>query len=264
MLALNEKPKIFISIISHGHMPLIHKLGVAASLAKNFDTIIKINVDSEVSNIDNVKVINGCYNKGFGENNNIVFNYCKNELGMRDEDYFIVLNPDIIIEANDIRNLVDTMSSKSSLVGAINLFRDIERKQLDKSIRKFPNILDFVKSFIGTKCLSYDKLQIKEEKKIDWAAGSFLAFRASHYAELRGFDESYFMYCEDLDICYRTYMLGYPVVYYPQIKATHLASFKNRNIISKHFIWHVLGAFRFAIRKSFNNKTNKCSKVNYE
>src|SRR5690625_6433863 len=38
---------------------------------------------------------------------------------------------------------------------------------------------------------------------VDWASGAFLVFEAELYAELGGFDERYYLYCEDVDICWR-------------------------------------------------------------
>ena len=48
-----------------------------------------------------------------------------------------------------------------------------------------------------------DKFSLNEESFTDWAAGSLLLFSADTYKKLNGFDEKYFMYCEDIDICYR-------------------------------------------------------------
>ena len=46
----------------------------------------------------------------------------------------------------------------------------------------------------------------------------------SYYRQLNGFDERYFMYCEDIDICYRSCKIhGKRVMYFPNIKAVHLS-----------------------------------------
>jgi hypothetical protein len=86
---------------------------------------------------------------------------------------------------------------------------------------------------------------------VDWAAGSFLLFRSGMYTELNGFDTSYFMYCEDIDICWRAKVkVKSPVVYLPHIKALHYAKHANRNVFSKHFYWHVKGVLRFLAKKN--------------
>ncbi len=43
---------------------------------------------------------------------------------------------------------------------------------------------------------------------MEWVAGSFIAFKSSSYRKVQGFDENYFMYCEDIDICYRAKSQG--------------------------------------------------------
>jgi len=121
----------------------------------------------------------------------------------------------------------------------------------DNSIRKFPSLTQFGKSFLGLgNPTIINKNIVSAPTIVDWAAGSFLAFRSSHYAALKGFDEGYFMYCEDVDICYRSMLLGEQVVFFPQIKMQHLAEHANRSIFSKHFYWHVKSALRFLLKRN--------------
>lgn len=65
-----------------------------------------------------------------------------------------------------------------------------------------------------------------------------------------GFDERYYMYCEDIDLCYRLKLKKIKLVYLPQFKAIHLAMHENRKILSKAFRWHVSNAIYFIIKKS--------------
>lgn len=114
----------------------------------------------------------------------------------------------------------------------------------------FPSLKHFIKSFLGLGNSSIvDKSKIIEPCHIDWAAGSFLAIQSCHYLKLGGFDEKYFMYCEDIDICYRSFLMNIPVKYYPAIHAIHLAKHANRKIFSKHFYWHFSSAIRFLLTK---------------
>ncbi|WP_017026544.1 hypothetical protein, partial [Vibrio rumoiensis] len=135
-------------------------------------------------------------------------------------------------------------------IAAINLFKDYDKTSYDNSVRSFPSFLQFVSSFLGGKNTSIlDKKSILKPTNVDWAAGSFLAFKASYYKKLGGFDENYFMYCEDIDICYRSMKMGSPVMYYPQFEAIHLAKHANRKILSRHFYWHVSSVIRFLMTK---------------
>jgi GT2 family glycosyltransferase len=57
----------------------------------------------------------------------------------------------------------------------------------------------------------------------EWAAGMFLMFRREVFTELGGFDERYFLYYEDVDICCRARLAGYRVAVDPAARAVHVA-----------------------------------------
>lgn len=245
---------IYISVISHGHSDLINQLSCLSSLSSAYQIVIKSNKskDSFYNLIasKNLYWIDEKYNCGFGHNNNIVFEYCCSERGMTVDDYFIVLNPDVVITSNQIEQLINDMILNDVKLSAINLFKDTDCTIYDNSIRKFPSLIQFTKSFLGLGNSSIlDKSKVLTPMQVDWAAGSFLAFKASHYAELGGFDENYFMYCEDIDICYRSHLIGERVTYFPEIKALHLAKHANRRLFSKHFYWHLTSVLRFLFTK---------------
>lgn len=251
---------IFISVVSHGHSKLINQIDCLSKI-KDAKIVVKSNMSGDnfncLNDSNNFYWIDDLYHKGFGENNNIIYNYCSEFLGMQSEDFFVVLNPDVIVDERDILNLVVKMDSSNSNIAAINLYRDSNYSQFDYSIRRFPSLYDFFQSFLLKKNSTIlDKSLILTPGSIDWAAGSFLAFRTEHYERLKGFDEGYFMYCEDIDICYRSLMLGHAVTYFPDIRAVHLAKHANRSVFSKHFYWHVKSVIRFLLSKHQLVKAN--------
>lgn len=246
--------KVYISVVSHGHSDLINQLSCLTELAKEFYVIVKSNKPGD-SFPDLVKCgrfrwVNDFYHSGFGHNNNIVFSYCQTELGMQDDDFFIVLNPDVVITTVMLKCLINEMKHDLINIAAINLYKDIENKIYDNSIRHFPSLKQFIISFLGFGNSSVlDKSRINSPCRVDWAAGSFMAFKCNYYAKLGGFDENYFMYCEDIDICYRSYRIGQPVTFYPNIIALHLARHSSRRLFSKHFYWHVSSVIRYLLSK---------------
>lgn len=74
-------------------------------------------------------------------------------------------------------------------------------------------------------------------RDVAWLAGLFLAMRADTFRRLEGFDEAYFMYCEDVDLCLRARRLGLSVRQLCDLRITHDA---NRNTLRsvRHFLWH--------------------------
>ncbi|MFG0729876.1 glycosyltransferase family protein [Photobacterium damselae] len=247
----NKKPKVFISIVSHGHSELIQKNMNLDELSKYFYLIIKSNKENDLFDIrPNVDWIDEHYGLGFGENNNYIYNYCCNILGMTENDFFIVCNPDVIIKPDVINDLIESMLNDSCMLASINLFKDSDYNIHDYSIRNYPTLKVFIKSFLGLgNSTLIDKEKIKSKTYVDWAAGSFLAFKASHYGSLNGFDTRFFMYCEDIDICFRSQIKGVKLLYYPDLKAIHLAQHNNRKILSKHMFWHITSALKFLLLK---------------
>lgn len=256
---------VYISVVSHGHGNLIKELGVLTSLSEDFHVIVKNNKpdDDLISYAQgkNIDIIDYFYLEGFGSNNNIVYNYCVTELGMRECDLFIVLNPDVSICKESILKLSKEMNVNNILLSTINLYKDFCFSEYDNSIRYFPKLRDFILSFLGMGNRTIiDKNLIDDVSLVDWAAGSFLAFNSGYYSQLKGFDENYFMYCEDIDICYRSSILSKKVTFFKSIKAVHLAQHSNRKIFSKHFYWHVKSVFRFILSKYHFTKVR--SKIN--
>ncbi|WP_140919900.1 glycosyltransferase [Limnobaculum xujianqingii] len=246
---------VVISVVSHNHFAVIKRLQCLPKLAKLFTVYVIDNVaESGLNEWCDENKINYLSNKekyGFGQNNNIVFNhYFQRDLN--DDDWFLVLNPDVSIEPSVISSLINNMTKNTHCFAAINLFKDFNYINHDNSIRHYPSLFDFISSYIfGINKTIIDKNKVTEPIKVDWASGSFMMFRATLFKLLNGFDEKYFMYCEDIDICYRAYKIyGKELIYYPQYQAVHLAAHSNRKLLSKSFIWHVKSIVRFLILKN--------------
>lgn len=247
--------KVFISVVSHGHSSMLKELASLEKLAEKYTVIIKNNkADAELSAYclkNNIHLLDSDLGKGFGYNNNVVFNYCKSHLNMKNDDFFLVVNPDIIIDILSIHNLVTSMSMGAVSAATINLYKDEAYTTSDDSVRNFPTISDFFKSFVfGVNRTKLDKRAIFHETPIDWCAGSFMAFTAHAFNEVKGFDVNYFMYCEDVDICYRLRRKNISLVYYPNIKAIHKARHNNRELLSRHFWWHLKSVLIFILAKN--------------
>lgn len=245
---------VYIAVVSHGHGELINTLKSVELLTKEFNVVIKSNQAgddfSSLKKSEKFHWIDSEYGLGFGKNNNFVFNYCKKELGIKSDDFFIVLNPDVYIDVDAIKKLASRMNRDNYKLATINLYKDMDYQEFDNSIRSFPKLKDFVTSFLGLGNASIiSKDSVREVINVDWAAGSFLVFSADHYQNLRGFDEKYFMYCEDIDICLRSLRSGVKMKYFPDIKAVHLARHENRKLFSIHLIWHVKSVVRYFMCK---------------
>ncbi|EOI7387684.1 glycosyltransferase family 2 protein, partial [Yersinia enterocolitica] len=167
-------------------------------------------------------------------------------LNMGPEDLFLVLNPDVIIDKTSLNDLLLLVEKDNAEICTINLFRDMEKLIPEESIRNFPRLSTPIKTAIFRQRSDvYIKSSIDDAINIDWAPGSFMLFRSDVYGCLNGFDERFFMYFEDADICRRAGEMGFSIIYYPNIKAVHLGSYRNRKFFSRNFIWYLRSYLRY-------------------
>ena len=85
--------------------------------------------------------------------------------------------------------------------------------------------------------------RVSGPQPVDWLAGLFLAMRRETFMALGGFDERYFLYCEDVDLCLRARTAGLTVQLLPQLQIVHAA---NRDTRRKwrHLLWHIRSLLR--------------------
>jgi GT2 family glycosyltransferase len=246
--------KLFISVINHNHDEMIVNNPTLKQLATKYRVILKSNTLAseklkEYCDINQIIMLQGISLKGFGANNNEIYRYAESHLHMQKEDFFLVLNPDVEISLDSIIKLINETIATLTDIAAINLFKDKELKIYDNSIRRYPTLLSPFKSLFGIKRKDiYDKASIASPTKIEWAAASFLLFKAECYQDLKGFDEKYFMYFEDADICTRANKKGFNIHYFPKINAWHYALHQNRKLFSKHFLWYWMSSLRYHLR----------------
>ncbi|MEQ5874343.1 glycosyltransferase family 2 protein [Pseudoalteromonas sp. MEBiC 03485] len=246
---------IYISVVSHGHFDVINRINTLPSLAFNGIKVLVVDNIGEVALKLYCEKYNLCYffdgkRRGFGANNNLAFDYFSDKFDLGSEDSFICLNPDIIVSADSIFRLVYFSQESKSKLSTLNLYLDDNYEDCDQCIRKFPTFSDFFYSFIGYKNdYIINKNDILDSKLyVDWCAGSFLCFNVNAYEDLKGFDERYFMYCEDIDICYRFYKkFNEKVLFFKDIKGIHLRGLENRKVFSRHFYWHLKSIIRFVM-----------------
>lgn len=256
---------IYLSVVSHGHIDIIKELDTLPHFAqdKDYKVCIKDNLNCDelkkYCELNNIDYITSDEKLGFGANNNCVYWHYGDKI--MDDDYFVILNPDVKVDSITLKDAVNRMKSLNVSLATINLFRNENLTVYDNAIRKFPSLIDFVKSYILKKNSTIiDKSIINEPQYVDWAAGSFLIFKSELFKKLRGFNEIYFMYCEDIDICWRANnILSERVLYFPTLKGVHYAQFSNRKLFSKHFFWHIKSvitflAYKYGLKKQIKSK----------
>ncbi len=171
-----------------------------------------------------VRLILNASNLGFAKANNIAL---KQALGK----FLLLINPDTIVQEDTIRVMVEFLKShhKVGLAGCkiLNPDGSIElacRRSFPTPWVAFSKIFGLSKLFPKTKLfgkynLTY--LKIDETNPVEAVSGSFMMVRKETLSQVGGLDESFFMYGEDLDWCYRIHQAGWQIYYVHSTQIIH-------------------------------------------
>ncbi|MFA0426715.1 glycosyltransferase family 2 protein [Vibrio sp. 10N.222.51.C5] len=256
--------RLFVSIVSHLHQNIIINLGTARVLAEypEIEVVCRDNIPNgllkKTCNNYGIHYIPNKEQRGFSGNNNANFIYCKEELGMKGEDVFITLNPDVYMTRCNIKMLLCELRERKPQLSVPNLFLDKEEFVYDDNIRLYPKFSNFVKTYLlNDRSTMVNRKQGLAKEQSYWASGAFLIYSASLYQKMRGLDEQYYMYCEDIDACARLKMKGIHFDYLEEVKAVHFRRRDSKRFMTKYFFWHVCSVFRysFSSRKFEAKKT---------
>lgn len=229
---------IAVSIVSHGHGAMVQSL-VDTLLAfpevsrilvtRNIPEALQFKADARIELIDNALP------KGFGENHNAAFLRCI-------EAYFCPLNPDIELLNNPFPELVAVLESAGAGLAAPLV--TAPSGAIEDSMRHFPTPFSLAKKALGRGDGRYVVAAGQAPFFPEWVAGMFMLFRREAFSKLHGFDERYFLYFEDVDICLRAWRAGEKVVACPAVGVVHDARRDSRKNL-RHLRWHLASMARF-------------------
>jgi len=175
-------------------------------------------------------------------------------------ELLLFLNPDTLIEKDTLNKMAQFFVEKpeAGIVGCRILNAD---RSLQLACRRsFPTPLTALYKFLGLSRLfpqsqrfgRYNLTFLKEleENVVDAVSGSFMCIKKQVFSEVGGFDTDFFMYGEDLDLCYRVQRMGRTNWYTPRTSITHFKgqSAKSRPLIS---LFHFYSAMVIFSRKHF-------------
>ena len=166
--------------------------------------------------------------KGFSANHNTAFRRCTTP-------YFCVCNPDIRLPSDPFAPLLAALADPRTAVAG-PLVRS-PAGVVEDSARRFPTAWSLLRKFFAGQRETLYPID-HGPLKVDWVAGMFMLFRADAYRALGGFDESYFLYYEDVDMCRRLRAAGKSVIYQPTSEAVHdarRASRRDLRLAMHHF-----------------------------
>ena len=198
-------PKVSIIIVNYNGKELLQKC---------LDSLLKVNYDNfEIILVDNnstdgtVEFITKNYpsliiikldsNKGFAEPNNVAAKISKGK-------YLLFLNNDTVVTPNFISEMVKVMETDKKIAVCQSL------------LLKPDGSVDSSGDFIDHSGVVYNsKTKIDEIREVSSARGASMLVRSDIFEKLDGFDQKFFITFEDVDLCWRSWILGYRVLIIP-------------------------------------------------
>lgn len=232
---------VAVSIVSHGHGAMVWSLiDQLLALPEMSSIIVTLNIPEHVPESLDPKVvlIRNKASKGFGANHNAAFLHC-------DAAYFCVLNPDIELIENPFPKLLCDL--KQAQVGLCAPLIIDAGGEVEDSARRFMTPWRILLRKLGLASGAY-KLEVGAVPIYpEWVAGMFMLFKSTGYRQVGGFDDAYFMYCEDADICTRLWLNGVQVLVDPAVSVIHKAQRASRRSW-RHLRWHLASMARYFVR----------------
>ena len=200
-----SSPKVSIIIVNYNGKELLQKC---------LDSLLKVNYDNfEIILVDNnstdgtVEFITKNYpsliiikldsNKGFAEPNNVAAKISKGK-------YLLFLNNDTVVTPNFISEMVKVMETDKKIAVCQSLLL-----KPDGSVDSSGDFIDHLGVVYNS------KTKIDEIREVSSARGASMLVRSDIFEKLDGFDQKFFITFEDVDLCWRSWILGYRVLIIP-------------------------------------------------
>lgn len=233
-------PSLTLSIVSHGHAALLEHLLTDLDLQDSLNgarVIVTLNLAGEAFDAQrfgrlDLVVIRNAAPRGFGANHNAAFTHC-------DTPWFAVLNPDLRLPDGDPFQAVIAATDRIANVGAIAPQVVDPTGRPEDAVRANLTPWSLVgRRLFGQRVPVDASAPARRGGPFYWLAGMCLVIDARAFAAVGGFDERYFLYCEDYDLCARLYGAGYALAVEPRARIVHDAQRDSHRSL-RHLAWHV-------------------------
>lgn len=230
---------VTVSLVSHDHGQMVAAL-VQQLLAcpEVGQLLVTFNVPERLALPDDsrVVVIHNSRPKGFGANHNEAFTRCQSQ-------WFVVLNPDVMLQSNPFPALLQ--AADQSNVGLVSPRAISALGTPEDGWRRFPTLFGLLRKWWGLGDGRYEHPAPDAPAfSVEWVSGLCMCFRSDAYAALNGFDEGFFLYYEDVDICARAWRKGMGVLACPAALVVHDGQRASRRSFL-HMRWHFKSMLRY-------------------
>lgn len=261
-----DTPLVSILVVNYKVSELVHQSiqSIEKFVKTPYEVIILDNDsrDASVESLNNkyefTKIIASTKNLGFGAGNNRAYEEAKGK-------YIFLLNPDTILIDDSLDRMVNYLEihSEVGLVSPTLLYEDLT---LQRSVRKFysyfGSLLDnrFMNPVVSkfpaiTKALP-GLVNHSISQEVDWAKGAALLIKREVINQIGLFDEDFWIYGEEMDLCFRIGRAGWKKVFLHDCRIIHLEGKSTVQSSTKMFLMNYKGMYLF-LSKHFSVQTLK-------
>lgn len=204
--------------------------GVSVSTSENVEKF-----KCFLNDYQDIKYIDAGSNIGFGKGHNKILNVLNSE-------YHAIVNPDIILCEDSFTRIVAWMDKNKDIGMTIPVLID-EKGNMQNIYRRELTVFDmfnrmFLRNLFKNRAQKHimQNMDYSKPFQVPFGQGSFLVIRSDLFKSLNGFDDNFFMYCEDADLCKRVNNVS-KLMYFPGTKVIHKwerGSHKNKVLFKYH------------------------------
>lgn len=232
----DPKGLLDIQIVSHGHADcvrlLLEDIGEGDHRIFVLENLENAEIDIPAS--DGLAIVLNRTPVGYAENHNRLAALGKGQ-------FIAVLNPDLRLQRGVFADLLPFFDDPS--VGIVAPRVRSPAGTLEDNARRLVTPARLLRRHLMGGRLVQDYPDPDRVCEADWVAGMFMIFRRRVFERIGGFDPGFRLYCEDVDICLRTWLAGYKVVCVPSSGVVHAAKRASR-YNGAHIRWHLAGLWR--------------------
>ena len=225
---------ITASVVSHGQIELVNALIgdlIRYASAPLRRLVVTLNVPEPAPAgcgpaPFEIRIVRNERPLGFGANHNRAFLHC-------DTPWFAVLNPDLRFQSDALGLLLASSEPGDGLLAPLVLNADGTAAD---AARRLPTPAGVLRRRLRPR-------SNRPDPDFDWLAGMCLLVNAEAFRSLGGFDERFFMYCEDTDLSLRMQLAGWRLRQVPGVSLVHDARRQSRRS-GRHLRWHVASMLR--------------------
>jgi GT2 family glycosyltransferase len=228
------------SIVSHGHGSMVaHLVGELFACPEVSRIVITQNVAEGASypRDQRLEVHRNEAPRGYGANHNAA-------LADATTPFVCVLNPDIRLQGNPFPVLLQSFGDQSTALSAPKIIGP--DGATEDSARRFPTVFSIAAKAFGGHDGTYPD-RTASLLNPDWLAGMFLLMRREAFAKVGGFDEGFYLYYEDVDLCWRLRRAGYHIVQDRSVSVMHEARRESRRSL-RFAKWHLASMVRYLFK----------------